>query len=92
MESEFANLDFSSPYAIGFGTYNTAATLNIFSISNGIPTAAGFSSNSILIGMVAVANLPQVVVSCLCFAYSTVYISMVSADEWSRFTTHCKAL
>lgn len=43
-------------------------------------------------GMVAVANLPQVIVSCLYFAYNTIYTSMVSADEWSRFTLHRKAL
>ena len=42
--------------------------------------------------MVAIANLPQVIVSCLYFAYNTVYTSMVSADEWSRFTIQRKAL
>lgn len=42
--------------------------------------------------MVAVANLPQVIVSCLYFAYNTVYTSMVSADEYSRFAVQRKAL
>lgn len=83
---------YSSPYAIGFGTYNANAILNIFTLSDGTPTIADFSSNSILIGMVAVANLPQMIVSCLYFAYNTVYTSMVSADEWARFTTNRKAL
>jgi len=42
--------------------------------------------------MVAVANLPQVIVSCLYFSYNTVYTSMVSADEWSRYTISRKSL
>jgi hypothetical protein len=85
------NLDISSPYSLGFGTYNSAATLALFSNINGY-TRADFDSNSLLIGMVTVANLPQVIVSCLYFAYNTVYTSMVSAGEWSRFTIHRKAL
>ncbi|CZR67199.1 uncharacterized protein PAC_17098 [Phialocephala subalpina] len=92
-DNVMSNGDYSSPYGIGFGTYNSDATLNIFPTSNAQTlTAKDFSSNSILIGMVAVANLPQVIVSCLYFAYNTVYTSMVSADEWSRFTLHRKAL
>lgn len=82
----------SSPYSLGFGVYNSAAILNIFPTSDGDLTAEDFSSNSILIAMVMVANLPQVIVSCLYFAYNTVYTSMVSADEWSRFTHTRKAL
>lgn len=80
------------PYSTGFGTYNEYATLSIFATSERNLKPSDFSSNSILIGMVAVANLPQVIVSCLYFAYNTVYTSMVSADEWSRFTLHRKAL
>jgi hypothetical protein len=57
-------------------------------MSTGTPTTADFSSTSLLIGMVALANLLQVIVSCLYFAYNKIYTSMVSADEWSRFTTH----
>jgi len=93
-ESVMDKGEFPSPYSLGFGTYNSAAILNIFSFSSnaGSLTSSDFSSNSILTGMVAVANLPQVIVSCLYFAYNTVYTSMVSADEWSRFSLHRKAL
>lgn len=86
------SLDTPSPYSIGFGTYNAHATLNIFYTSFTSPTAEDFASNSLLLSMVAVANLPQVIVSCLYFAYNTVYISMLSADEFSRFSSHRKAL
>jgi hypothetical protein len=76
-----------------FGSYNPDATLSLFGWGRGDNTDPdSFSSNSILISMVAVANIPQVLVSCLYFAYNTVYTSMVSADEWSRFTTHRKTL
>ncbi|KAL2064650.1 hypothetical protein VTL71DRAFT_3788 [Oculimacula yallundae] len=84
--------NFDTPYDLGFGSYSQYATLNIFSISQSSLTAQDFDSNSILIAMVTVANLPQVIVSCLYFAYNTIYTSMVSADEWSRFTRHRKAL
>jgi hypothetical protein len=86
------SLDIPSPYSIGFGTYNAHATLNIFYTSFTSPTAEDFASNSLLLSMVAVANLPQVIVSCLYFAYNTVYTSMLSADEFSRFSSHRKAL
>ena len=81
---------YASPYSIGFGQYNAAATLNIFYSDD--PSNEEFSSNSLLLAMVFVANLPQVIVSCLYFAYNTIYTSMVSADEWSRFTAHRKVL
>lgn len=84
--------EYSSPYEVGFGTYSEYAVLNIFSTGSSNLTSKDFDSNSILITMVAVANLPQVIVSCLYFAYNTIYTSMVSADEWSRFTVHRKAL
>jgi hypothetical protein len=80
-----------SPYALGFGNYNSAATIHLFKF-NEVLTASDFTSNSLLIGMVFVANIPQVMVSCLYFAYNTIYTAMVSADEWSRFTTHRKTL
>jgi hypothetical protein len=86
------SISIPNPYSIGFGTYNSYATLNIFSTSETSPTAEDFSSNSLLLSMVTVANLPQVIVSCLYFAYNTVYTSMVSADEFSRFGSHRKAL
>jgi hypothetical protein len=86
------SLSIPNPYSIGFGTYNSYATLNIFPISETSPTVEDFSSNSLLLSMVTVANLPQVIVSCLYFAYNTVYTSMVSADEFSRFSSHRKAL
>lgn len=38
------------------------------------------------------ANVPQVIVSSLYFAYNTIYTSMVSANEWSRFSTTAKTL
>ncbi|CAL3970661.1 unnamed protein product [Diplocarpon coronariae] len=85
-----ANGEYSSPYAVGFGTYSEYAVVNIF--GSATLTADMFDSNSILINMVAVANLPQVIVSCLYFAMNTVYTSMVSADEWARFSVHRKAL
>ncbi|KAF8859021.1 hypothetical protein BDZ45DRAFT_742835 [Acephala macrosclerotiorum] len=91
-ENVMSHSDYSTPYSIGFGTYNSDATVNIFPSDSEYLKASDFASNSILIGMVAVANLPQVIVSCLYFAYNTVYTSMVSADEWSRFTLHRKAL
>jgi len=80
----------SNPYSLGFGNYYEAAVLSIF--SNESLTSDDFTSNSLLIAMVAVANIPQVLVSCLYFAYNTVYTSMVSADEWSRFSVHRKSL
>ncbi|PMD21179.1 hypothetical protein NA56DRAFT_133898 [Hyaloscypha hepaticicola] len=80
------------PYSIGFGAYNSAATINIFKTSITSPTAEQFASNSLLLSLVTVANLPQVIVSCLYFAHNTVYTSMVSADEFSRFSSHRKAL
>ncbi|KAK0118615.1 hypothetical protein ONS96_011706 [Cadophora gregata f. sp. sojae] len=88
----YASGEYTSPYDVGFGTYSEYATLNMFSDGTTYLTAADFDSNRILIAMVAVANLPQVIVSCLYFAYNTIYTSMVSADEWSRFTVHRKAL
>lgn len=76
-----------------FGSFNEEAVLNIFPWGQYTTLKAGdFSSNKILIAMVAVANIPQVLVSFLYFAYNTVYTSMVSADEWSRFTTQRKTL
>jgi hypothetical protein len=42
--------------------------------------------------MVTVANMLQVIFSCLYFAHNIVYKSMVSADEFSRFSSHRKAL
>jgi len=79
-----------SPFSIGFGDYNQNAVLRLGTVS--YPTSSDFSSNAILIQMVTVANIPQVIVSCLYFAYNTVYTSMVSADEWSRFTINRKTL
>ncbi|KAH9206756.1 hypothetical protein DL95DRAFT_396674 [Leptodontidium sp. 2 PMI_412] len=84
--------DYDSPYSIGFGTYSEYAILNIFSSGQSNLTAEDFDSNTTLIALVALANLPQVIVSCLYFAYNTIYTSMVSADEWSRFTVNRKAL
>jgi hypothetical protein len=81
-----------SPYSIGFGTYNAHATLNIFYTSSTSPTAEDLASNTLLLSMVAIANLPQVMVSCLYFAYKIVYTSMLSADEFSRFSSHRKTL
>ncbi|KAH8591808.1 hypothetical protein B0O99DRAFT_631704 [Bisporella sp. PMI_857] len=81
----------TSPFKIGFGNYNEAATLNV-GPSSGYLTNADFASNQILLLMVTVANIPQVIVSCLYFAYNTIYTSMVSADEFSRFTANRKSL
>ena len=76
-----------------FGSYNPLAVLDLFASERvGSTSPDSFSSNSDLLSAVAVANLPQVLVSCLYFAYNTVYTSMVSADEWSRFTTQRKTL
>lgn len=86
---------YDSPYAAGFGTYSEFATVNIFGGSDsttGMSEDIDFDSNSLLLAMVALANLPQVIVSCLYFAYNTIYTSMVSADEWSRFAAHRKGL
>lgn len=81
---------------MGFGSYNSFATLPGWggdeSGGGGSIDKDSFSSSSILMTLVATANIPQVIVSCLYFAYNTIYTSMVSADEWSRFTTHQKAL
>jgi len=82
----------TNPYSMGFGNYNSALTLRIFGWANNGDESADFTSNTILISFVTVANIPQVIVSCLYFAYNTVYTSMVSADEWSRFTTTRKTL
>jgi hypothetical protein len=87
-----STLDIISPYTIGFGTFDPLATLNIFANSSTSSTADEFASTSLLLSMVTVANLPQVIVSCLYFAYNTIYTSMVSADEFSRFSSHRKAL
>lgn len=81
----------TNAFGLGFGNYNENAILSLFDANYEL-SSADFSSNSRLIAMVAVANIPQVLVSCLYFAYNTVYTSMVSADEWSRFTTHRKTL
>jgi hypothetical protein len=83
-----------SPYGIGFGAYNPATTLNIFSTSFISPTAteSEFASKSLPLPMMTVVNLPQMIVSCLYFAHNTVYTSMVSADEFSRFSSHRIAL
>ena len=78
------------PFSLEFGDYNENAVLNVATVDT--PTSSDFTSNDVLIQMVAVANIPQVIVSCLYFAYNTVYTSMVSAHEWSRFTTHRKTL
>ncbi|KAK2624589.1 hypothetical protein QTJ16_005782 [Diplocarpon rosae] len=87
-----ANGEYLSPYDVGFGTYSEYAVVNIFGFGSATITAEMFDSNRILINMVAIANLPQVIVSCLYFAMNTVYTSMVSADEWARFAVHRKAL
>ncbi|KAG9230910.1 hypothetical protein BJ875DRAFT_470951 [Amylocarpus encephaloides] len=81
----------ASPYSIGFGVYSEYAVLNVFGFNQFIKPHS-FSSTKYLLSMVAVANIPQFVVSSLYFAYNTVYTSMVSADEWSRFTTTRKSL
>jgi hypothetical protein len=87
----------SSPYSLGFGSYNSAATLHIFpwssdgSASTDL-SSTSFSSNTILLSMVAIANLPQAIVSCLYFAYNTVYTSFLSAAEWARFSREAKTL
>lgn len=44
-----------------------------------------------LLGMTAIANLPQVVVS-LYFVINSVFTAMTAADEWSRFSIKEKAL
>jgi hypothetical protein len=59
--------------------------------SSTLPVAR-FPSNGVRITVVAVADLPQAIVSCLYFAYNTAYTSMVSAIEWDRFTMQRKAL
>ncbi|KAH7348829.1 hypothetical protein BKA65DRAFT_501524 [Rhexocercosporidium sp. MPI-PUGE-AT-0058] len=84
--------EYKSPYDLSFGSYSEFAILTILASGQSNLTAKDFDSNSILIAMVALANLPQVIVSCLYFAYNTIYTSMVSADEWSRFTKNRKAL
>jgi hypothetical protein len=81
----------ANAYGLGFGNYNSTAILRLFNFNDAVDSA-DFSSNARLLAMVTVANIPQVLVSCLYFAYNTVYTSMVSADEWSRFTTHRKSL
>ncbi|KAH8671863.1 hypothetical protein BGZ60DRAFT_406070 [Tricladium varicosporioides] len=80
-----------NPYSLGFGAYNKDATVNIFSFAQSVKST-DFDNNDYLLQMVTVANLPQFIVSSLYFAYNTVYTSMVSADEWSRFTTQRKSL
>ncbi|CAG8961895.1 hypothetical protein HYFRA_00013695 [Hymenoscyphus fraxineus] len=83
--------DTTSPWVMGFGTYNADATLPGLgggAYDNARPDKDSFSSSTILMNLVALENLQQVIVSCLYFAYNTVYTCMVSADEWSRFSTH----
>lgn len=82
----------SNPYSIGFGEYNENAYISIFDNDLEDITAAQFASNSRLLTMVTFANLPQVIVSCLYFAFNTIYTSMLSADEFCRLSTHRKAL
>lgn len=70
---------YSSPYSLGFGAYNQYAVLNL-SLGSG---KAEFTSTSILMGMVVIANMPQVIVSCLYFTYNTVYTSSKSIFSYS---------
>ncbi|CAG8949656.1 hypothetical protein HYFRA_00007890 [Hymenoscyphus fraxineus] len=87
-----ASMDEISPWAMGFGSYNSYSTLPGWGGDGSQGAAIDFTSTGILMQLVAMANLPQVIVSCLYFAYNAMYTSMVSADEWSRFTSHRKAL
>lgn len=42
--------------------------------------------------MVSLANLAQIIISCLYFLYNGVYSSIASAYEWTRFATTRKSL
>jgi hypothetical protein len=46
-----------------------------------------FTSNSIPLSLVAVANIKQAIVCCLYLVYNTIYTSIVSADKRRCFTT-----
>jgi hypothetical protein len=77
-------------YSLGFDAYNSVAVLSMFKLNN--IKAFDYTSTNELLAMVAVSNLPQVLISCLYLAYNSVYTSMASTDEWSRLTVQRKAL
>ena len=51
-----------------------------------------YDSPGRIIGIIVLANLPQLILSALYFAYNSMYICMLAASEWSRFAQHKKAL
>jgi len=69
-----------SIWSLGFGSLNTDSLINSSSDRNS------------LMGMVLVANLPQVVLSLLYFMYNSTFTCMLSAAEWSRYAQHRKGL
>lgn len=80
------------PLSLGFGEYSAATVLTIFDTPDTTPRTKIFTSARILLKMVVVANAPQVLVSCLYFAYNAIYTSMLQASEVAGFTTTRKAL
>lgn len=80
----------SDIFALGFGQYDDRAVLGIF--GDIARDKSKFVSHSLLIKMVAMANLPQVIIFSLYFALNTIYTSMLSANEWANFSQQKKTL
>lgn len=88
----------SSPLSLGFGAYNSTTVVSGLGVGgsddsgNSLMNKNDFESNTLLLQHVVLVNLPRVIVSCLYFTFNAVITSMVSADEWSRYTVQRKAL
>ena len=52
----------------------------------------GNTGSSSLLSNTLLANLPQILLSCLYLSYNSLYTCMLSADEWSRFAHQRKCL
>jgi len=78
----FLNLpSFLALWDAGFGAYDPRSMMSF---------AGGYENP--MIGMIILANSPQVVASFLYFLTNALYTAMASADEWQRFSSHRKGL
>ena len=72
-------------WKLGFGKIDPATTITL-------PTSADQSSPTWLIGMVLLANLPQVILSFLYLMYNGIWTCMLAEREWASFASHRKGL
>jgi hypothetical protein len=67
-------------WSLGFGTLNTNCLIG------GAEAFAGENFNEPILPMILIANTPQTILSVLYFLYNAMYTSMLSEDEWQRYS------